>query len=115
MLLFVCFFYPVNTEEERMVISDARQRKQRKQKSVLPPASSLRNLAERDPTESHSVGLSTKCSVLSSGEQDVVLTLASAFIPDSFLFRRSVLPCFLLSGWRCLLSYLCLMHVCSKG
>lgn len=54
MLLVICFYYPVNTEEERMVTSDARQRKQGRQKSVLPPAFLLGNLAERHPTESHS-------------------------------------------------------------
>lgn len=99
MLLFICLYYPANTEEEGLVTSDARERKQGRQKSVLAPASSSRNVAERDPTESHSVWLSTKCSVLSSGEQDVVLTSASAFVPDSFLLRRSKLCCPSSSFW----------------
>lgn len=64
--------------------------------------------------------LSTKCSVLSSGEQDVVLTLASAFIPDSFLLRRSKLCCSsssFLGGRVCSPTSedFCLMHVHSKG
>lgn len=46
-MLFMFFYCPGNTEKERMVASDARQRKQGRQKSVLPPVSSWRNPAKR--------------------------------------------------------------------
>lgn len=113
--VFVFFCCPGNIEKE-MVISDARQRKQGRQKSVLPTVSSWRNLARR-----FTFGVSKcKVSILSSSEQDVVLSLASAFAPESSLLRGSMLCCpssSLKGGsvWSSTSEDFSLMHIDSKG
>lgn len=115
-LLFMFFYCPGNREKERMVTSDARQRKQEDRNLSFH----LFPHGEIYQKESHLVWLSAKCSSLSSGEQDVVLALASAFAPESFLLRRSMLCCpssSFMGGsvWSSTFENLCLMHVDIKG
>lgn len=110
--VFMFFYCPGNIEKEWMVISDARQRKQGRQKSVLPPVSSWRNLAGR-----FTFGVS-KCKVFSSVFQwtGCCASFGICFCPRELSLERihAVLPFFLLNGWKCLvfclwglLSYAC--------
>lgn len=100
-LLFVFFCSPGNIEKERMVISDARQRKQGRQKSVLPPVSSWRNLAKR-----FTFGVS-KCKVFSPVFRwtGCCAGFGICFCPRELSLERihAVLPFFLLNGWECMI------------
>lgn len=102
--VFMFFYCPGNIEKERMVISDARQRKQGRQKSVLPPVSSWRNLAGR-----FTFGVS-KCKVFSSVFQwtGCCASFGICFCLRELSLERihAVLPFFLLNGWECLVFYL---------
>lgn len=102
--VFMFFYCPGNIEKERMVISDARQRKQGRQKSVLPPVSSWRNLAGR-----FTFGVS-KCKVFSSVFQwtGCCASFGICFCLRELSLERihAVLPFFLLNRWECLVFYL---------
>lgn len=111
-LLFMFFYCPGNTEKERMVTSDARQRKQGRQKSVLPPVSSWRNLAKRFTFAV------TECKVFSPIFQwrGCCACFGICFCPRELSLERihAVLPSLPLYGWECLvfclwglLSYAC--------
>lgn len=84
-----------------MVISDARQRKQGRQKSVLPPVSSWRNLAKR-----FTFGVS-KCKVFSPVFRwtGCCAGFGICFCPRELSLERihAVLPFFLLNGWECMI------------
>lgn len=102
-LLFMFFYCPGNTEKERMVASDARQRKQGRQKSVLPPVSSWRNPAKR-----FTFGV-TKCIVFNPVFQwtGCCASFGICFCPRELFLEtiHAVLPFFLLYGRDCLVFY----------
>lgn len=103
-LLFMFFYCPGNTEKERMVTSDARQRKQGGEKSVLPPVSSWRNLAKRV-----TFGV-TKCKAFSPVFRwaGCCASFGICFCPRELSLEKihAVLPFFHLYGWECLVFYL---------
>lgn len=103
-LLFMFFYCPGNTEKERMVTSDARQRKQARQKSVLPPVSSWRNLAKGVTLDV------TKCKVFSPvfWWAGCCASCGICFCPRELSLEKihAALLFFLLYGWECLVFYL---------
>lgn len=103
-LLFMFFYCPGNTEKERMVTSDARQRKQARQKSVLPPVSSWRNLAKGVTLDV------TKCKVFSPvfWWAGCCASCGICFCPGELSLEKihAALLFFLLYGWECLVFYL---------